>query len=136
MFRGALSQVRRGRCLADEATLQLRSDKRRFPPFGLHDGKPGNPSWNILNPGEGEVVLPTMSVSPVKRDDVILHIVASGGGWGDPLERDPEMVRADVWSEKESIEHARREYGVVIDPKTLDVDQAATERLRHEMAGR
>ena len=132
-FRGALAQVRRVRCLADEATLQLRSDKRRFPPYGLQDGSPGDPSWNILNPGDGETVLPTLSVSPMKKDDVILHIVASGGGWGDPLERDPEMVRADVWSEKQSPEHARREYGVVIDPETIEVDKAATERLRAEM---
>ena len=132
-YRGALSVVKRVRCLADQATLQLRSDKRRFPPFGLQNGKPGDPSWNILNPGAGEAVLPTLSVSPMKRDDVILHIMASGGGWGDPLERDPEMVRADVWSEKQSIEHVRREYGVVIDPETIEVDKAATERLRAEV---
>ena len=132
-FRGALSQVRKVRCLADEATLQLRSDKRRFPPYGLQGGKPGDPSWNILNPGDGEVVLPTMGVSPMKKDDVIMHVVASGGGWGDPLERDPDLVCADVWSEKLSVERARREYGVVILPGTLDVDREATGRLRREL---
>ena len=129
-YRGALSQVRRVRCLAREATLQLRSDKRRFPPYGLHGGRQGEPSWNILNPGPDEVTLPTMAVSPMKQGDVILHVIASGGGWGDPFERDPNLVRNDVRNEKLSTAHARTAYGVVIDPDTLALDQAATERLR------
>ena len=131
--RGALAQVRQVRCLAGEATLQLRSDKRRYPPYGLQGGKPGSPSWNILNPGDHEVVLPTMGTTTMRRGDVILHIMAGGGGWGDPLERDPELVRADVWSEKLTIGHVRREYGVVIEPDTIKVDRAATESLRERM---
>ena len=134
-FRGALAQTRRVRCLADEAVLQLRSDKRKFPPYGLQGGKPGNSSWNILNPGEGETILPTMSVSSMKRDDIIYHVLASGGGWGDPLERDPTLVRSDVWDEMLSVDDAQREYGVVIDPDSIEVDEEATERLRRERAG-
>lgn len=132
-FRGALSQSRKVRCLAEEATLQLRSDKRRFPPYGLQGGQPGQPSWNILNPGEGETTLRTMAVAPMRRGDVILHTLASGGGWGDPLDRDPEMVRDDVWSEKVSADRARLEYGVVIDPESFRVDQDETGRLRRRM---
>ena len=134
-YRGALAQTRRVRCLAREATLQIRSDKRRYPPYGLQGGRPGSSSWNILNPGESEVVLPTMGTSPMRREDVIFHTTASGGGWGDPLERDPEMVRHDVWHEKVRPEHAREAYGVVVDPHTLQVDMEATERLRGELRG-
>ena len=134
-YRGALAQTRRVRCLAGEATLQIRSDKRRYPPYGLHGGRPGSSSWNILNPGESEVVLPTMGTSPMRREDVIFHTTASGGGWGDPLKRDPEMVRQDVWHEKVRPEHAREAYGVVVDPHTLQVDTEATERLRGELRG-
>ena len=134
-YQGSLAQVRRVRCLADEATLQLRSDKRRFPPSGLQGGKPGDPSWNTLNPDDGAVTLPTMAVVPMKRDDVVLHTMASGGGWGDPLDRDPELVRGDVWNEKVSVARARREYGVVIDPETSQIDLPATERLRSELRG-
>ena len=132
-YRGSLSQVRRVRCLVDDSTLQIRSDKRRYRAYGLHGGKEGEASWNILNPGDGEVVLPTLSVSPMQRGDVIIHLMASGGGWGDPMDRDPERVRADVWNEKMSIEHARREYGVAIDPETLQVDTVETERLRDDL---
>ena len=132
-YRGAMSQVREVRCLATEATLQLRSDKRLFPPYSLQGGKPGTPSWNVLNPGDRQVVLPAMGVAQMKRGDVIHHVMAGGGGWGDPLERDPELVRDDVFNEKLSVEYARREYGVAIAPLTLEVDREATDRLRREL---
>ena len=132
-YRGALSQVRSVRCLADEATLQLRSDKRRFRPYGLQGGKPGDPSWNILRSKDTETVLPTMGASRIGKGDVISHVIASGGGWGDPLERDPELVRKDVWSEKLSVDYVKREYGVVVDPHSLVVDKDATRKLRHEL---
>ena len=132
-YRGSLSQVRAVRCLAQEATLQLRSDKRLYPPYGLQGGRPGTPSWNILNPGQDQVMLPAMGVAPMKRGDVIHHVMASGGGWGDPLERDPALVLDDVWNEKLSADRARSEYGVVLNEATLEVDQAATQRLRDEL---
>lgn len=130
--RGALGQVREVRCLADDAVLQIRSDKRRFRPYGLFGGQPGSPSWNILNPGPGEVILPTLTMTTVRQDDLLRHVMAGGGGWGDPLERDPALVEADARSEKITVEHAREAYGVVIDPETLQVDRDATERLRRE----
>ena len=52
-----------------------------------------------------------------------------GGGWGDPMERDPERVRADVLEEFVSAEAARRDYGVVLG-KDLALDLAATAALR------
>ena len=51
------------------------------------------------------------------------------------MDRDAELVRGDVVSEKVTIEHARGAYGVVIDPATLQVDRAATEGLRAKMRG-
>ena len=132
-FRGALSEVRSVRCLADEALLQLRSDKRAHPPFGLQGGAPGGPSYNILNPGEDQRVLTTMGTAPMRRGDLIRHELASGGGWGDPLERDPAMVLADFLDEKVTADHARQVYGVVIDPTTRQVDAEATTRIRQTL---
>ena len=122
--------------LGMQAALRLRSAKRRFPPTGLGGGRPGASAWNVLTPGEKETVRPTMGTSLIRRGDVILHTTASGGGWGDPLERDPEMVLADVLSEKVSPEHAQEAYGVVIDPKSLRIDGDATEELRRAMRAR
>jgi N-methylhydantoinase B len=59
-----------------------------------------------------------------------------GGGYGDPLERDPEMVETDVADGYVTIEAAKGEYGVVIDPATGRVDRGATEALRASRRGR
>ena len=57
---------------------------------------------------------------------------SSGGGFGDPLDRDPEMVRHRVREGWTSVERARDVYGVVLDlePELYSVDYAATEKLR------
>ena len=57
-----------------------------------------------------------------------------GGGWGDPLLREPERVLEDVRNEYVSVESARNIYGVVIDPTTMTIDAVATERLRSKEA--
>ena len=61
---------------------------------------------------------------------MVSHIIAGGGGWGDPLERDPTLVQQDVWNEKLSVNYVRREYGVIIDPDSLQIDYEATSKLR------
>jgi N-methylhydantoinase B len=136
-FRGGLSLIREYRTLAEETLLTIRSDKRRFPPHGLFGGKPGSPSWNILNPGPEERVLPVLLTQPVimGKGDVYRHIMAGGGGYGPPDERDPEMILREVKEEKTTIEHAREAYGVVIrmDQNEPAIDLTATEQLRNTM---
>ena len=71
------------------------------------------------------------------RGDVIRHEWAGGGGWGDPLERDPKRVLRDVRNEYVSAESARDDYGVVVDTATWTVDEAATAARRDALrAGR
>ena len=135
-YRGGLGLRRRYRLLAEEAHLQLRSDRMRFPPYGLAGGRPGRPTRNVLESGGAPVDMPAKFAHRLRRDEVLVHEQAGGGGWGDPLLRDPEAVAADVREEKISVEHARREYGVVVDGATLEVDAAATRALRSARADR
>jgi N-methylhydantoinase B len=130
--RGALAQVRQLRFLGEHGVLQLRSDKRRYPPYGLAGGRPGTPSMNLLNPGPNEQVLPTMGKSTLQRGDVLRHVMAGGGGWGDPLERDPQAVGRDVVDEKLSQAYAAEVYGVLFqaDQWPPRVDEAATAARR------
>ena len=135
-FRGGLSTVRDVRILADETVLTVRTDKRRYPPHGLNGGKPGAPTWSIVNPDTENRMLPVLITDPVTlvKGDLFSHLLPGGGGNGDPLERDPEHVLNDVLEERVTREHARKEYGVVIlegDPPVLDRDQ--TDQLRAEM---
>jgi N-methylhydantoinase B len=69
-----------------------------------------------------------MFSTQIEVGDVYVHRTAGGGGWGDPLERDPAAVAADVANEKVSPEAARDLYGVVLDDGT--VDHNATEAHR------
>jgi N-methylhydantoinase B len=132
-FRGGNSLVREFRALVDDTLLIVRSDKRRFPPHGLFGGGEGGRSWNIVNPGPAERVLPTTMTVPVmlRAGDVFRHVMAAGGGFGDPLARDPERVLEDVRSERVSIAHAREAYGVIVLPGAPPVlDRDATARVR------
>jgi N-methylhydantoinase B len=66
----------------------------------------------------------------ISKGDVVSTRLGGGGGWGNPGERDPESIRRDVIYGYVSIEGAKRDYGVVINPNDLEVDQAATAEIR------
>lgn len=128
--RGGLGIAREYRLLADEATLQLRSDRMKFRPYGLAGGLPAEATRNVLNPGRGEREMPSKFARTLEKGEVILHRQAGGGGFGNPFERDPARVREDVLDGKITADFARRAHGVAVDPKTLTVDAEATRRLR------
>ncbi|MEI6039210.1 MAG: hydantoinase B/oxoprolinase family protein [Actinomycetes bacterium] len=128
-FRGGLATFRDMTLLYGEATLRGRSDRRDFPPYGLHGGNNGSPSANILNFGEAtQELLPTKPSIEVVAGTKHRHVTASGGGYGNPLERDPNLVLIDYREEKVSAAGALRDYGVVI--KDGEVDQQETQVVR------
>ncbi|MGH7400603.1 MAG: hydantoinase B/oxoprolinase family protein [Candidatus Rokuibacteriota bacterium] len=133
-FRGGLGLRRRYTLLNDEATLQLRSDRMRFLPYGLSGGRPARGARNVLDPDGAARVMPAKFAVVLKRGDVILHEQPGGGGFGDPFTRDPERVAADARNEKITLEYARREHGVALEPGTFKVDATATRALRERRA--
>jgi N-methylhydantoinase B len=66
----------------------------------------------------------------ISKGDVFRHVLAGAGGWGDPLERDPEAVLKDVRNELISPAMAKADYGVVVDAARARVDAEATLRQR------
>jgi N-methylhydantoinase B len=135
-FRGGLGLRRRYTLLNDEATLQLRSDRMRFLPYGLAGGGPARGTRNVLDPDGLAREMPAKFAVTLKRGDVVLHEQPGGGGFGDPFTRDPERVAADARNEKITIEYARREHGVVLEPGTFKVDETATRALRDAVVHR
>ncbi|MFQ5829130.1 MAG: hydantoinase B/oxoprolinase family protein [Candidatus Methylomirabilia bacterium] len=133
LYRGGLALVRDLRFLAPEATLQVRSDRRKFRPYGLKDGKPGAASLNVLNPDGEQQVLPSKFLFTIKHGDLFRLVLAGGGGYGNPLERDPMLVLGDLIEEKLTRAHAREEYGVVVRGSHPEVDWEETKRLRAEL---
>jgi N-methylhydantoinase B len=73
-----------------------------------------------------------MISTSMKNGERIYHRQAGGGGFGDPLRRDPERVAHDVRNERVSLEAAREQYGVILDAGTGTVATAATAALRQE----
>ena len=134
-FRGAPAYVREYRMLAEEGIIVLRSDRRTYLPYGLDGGCPGTPSWNILNPGPDQRIVPVMPMEAVRfrKGDVFRHIGAGGGGHGDALARDPALVLADLIEERFTVEYAERVYGVVVDAATMALDGPATEARRAQL---
>jgi N-methylhydantoinase B len=90
------------------------------------------PPTNLTALGGEKKILPYCNFE-LKEDDVLYMRVASGGGYGDPLARDPELVRRDVANKIVSVECARELYGVVIKGRELELDLEATRRLRAEI---
>jgi N-methylhydantoinase B len=134
-MRGGMALRRDYRVLADRALLNVRSDKRAFPPHGLDGGADGRPSMNKVVNATSTRVLPALFAEPmpVERGDVFNHVMSSGGGYGPSRERDPERVLQDVMLGKVSLEGASRDYGVAIrqvGPDQYQIDLAETERLR------
>ena len=96
-YRGGMSIARAYRLTgAKEALIQMRTDRQHCMAFGLHGGKPGTTSRNILNPGPGEEVRPAKDRITLREGEVFYHMTAGGGGWGDPLERDPGHILRDL----------------------------------------
>jgi N-methylhydantoinase B len=134
-WRGGVGSVRTVRFLADGGA-SLESDGHKYPPRGLFGGGDGTPSQLVWKKAAGgEAQLPSkMPYHQFQKDDSITAIRACGGGYGDPLKRDPTDVLDDVLDDYIDVEKARRDYGVVI-KADLTVDLAATARERAARAG-
>jgi len=106
--------------------LGIQAGRHIHPPEGLFGGKHGSKAQFLVNGVSGN----PFGLTQLKPGDVVTIDAAGGGGYGNPLERDPEMVERDVIEEYVSIEAAKKDYGVVIGPKTYNVNMEETRKLR------
>ena len=125
--------------MAPEGTFGLRVENNRFPAWGVAGGKAGGTSRVVLNPGcdSEREIRPFSDDNPWQAGDLVRIYTAGGGGWGDPLEREIPLVEKDVHGGFVSLDSARSEYGVVIEPETLKADSPRHTGLsRKTSAGR
>jgi N-methylhydantoinase B len=136
VFRGGLG-IRREYLNLEDARFSIRSAKHVIPPNGCHGGRPGRTGDIWINPGtERAKRLPTRYADyPLQAGDTFRLDTPGGGGFGDPLRREPRGVLLDVQEDTVSVEAAAREYGVIIarGERGYFVDEAATARRRAEM---
>ena len=130
-YRGGVGLVRQYRFLQDDTLAQIRTDRQTHPPYGLHGGQSPRAARVILNPGREDRILPGKPLITLKSGDVLRVEMPGGGGWGDPLQRDPELVVQDVIADKVTLLRAREAYGVVV--RNGQVDVPATQRAREDL---
>jgi N-methylhydantoinase B len=109
-------------------SIAIQAGRYRYAPKGLFKGGSANKAQFIVNRQPGD----PSGLSLCESGDVIEFHSAGGGGYGDPMERDPLAVEKDVVNEYVSIEKARSDYGVAIDPQTLKVNLEETRKIRNK----
>ena len=118
---------------AGSAVLGRGMERFVFRPWGMAGGRPGLPARVVVNPGRpDERELGKLDVFHPRPGDVVTIMTPGGGGYGDPLLREPALVLEDFLDGYVSSRSVREDFGVVITEDA--VDQAATMRLRAELA--
>jgi N-methylhydantoinase B len=133
--RGGVGVIRAYRFLAPTDAIVI-NYKTKTQPWSVAGGNLGVKNTVLVEPGteiEREV---GCSYNNFGAGGTITNLTGGGGGWGNPFERNPLKVAEDVQQGFVSIESAKSDYGVVIDPGTLDVDDVATVELRSAVGSR
>ncbi|MCW3979043.1 MAG: hydantoinase B/oxoprolinase family protein [Candidatus Bathyarchaeota archaeon] len=130
-WRGGCGIERAWTFIGPRATLSILAERVKIHPWGLSGGGPGALGEYILKRVDGEIRrLPSKCTVPLWRGDTLVIRTPGGGGYGDPLKRNLDMVLRDFLNGLVSIDAARREYGVVIDDESRRVLAEPTEELR------
>ncbi len=133
-WRGGIGMVRVNRFLED-TIVTCEGDRHDVDvPWGIFGGHDGINAYVKVTAPDGSVEQwPSKFTGlTLKAGSTIEIAVPNSGGYGDPVERDPQLVRSDVLDGFTTVELAERDYGVVLDPETLELDLDATRRKREE----
>lgn len=117
-----------------DGQISIHDDRWFIPPWGVNGGLPAKRSWKKLVRANGktEMLGAKQDNIEVKSGDVLHYVTWGGGGWGDPLTREPELVAKELRQGLLTRKGAR-DYGVVLSPSSK-VDLDATKKLRKSMA--
>jgi len=117
--------------LAAPAAFFCTIERGKTPHWGLFGGREGLRNFALIQSrSKGEFEALKNPRIDLEGGDRVIVTAGGGGGYGDPLDRDPEAVRKDVIEGYVSVDAAQRDYGVVLSAGTLVVDVEATARLR------
>jgi N-methylhydantoinase B len=136
--RGGLGYEKDYRALTDCRTI-VTADRVRLGCYGVNGGKAGQPFRVAVDcEGTPRHLGGLVDGEPVLKGHVVRVLTTGGGGWGDPLEREPELVLRDVIEGKVSRAAAGEDYGVVLVEIAAgqQIDEAQTTRLRESMRAR
>jgi N-methylhydantoinase B len=130
-FRGGLGLEKVFEATTTDVTVSHRGERFASSPWGLHGGRPAPRAHAFVVRADGRrEEVPSKKMLTLHPGDQLWEYVAGGAGHGDPLERDPDLVLADVLDGKISRESARADYGVALTPGDAAVDHEVTRMCR------
>ncbi len=132
-FRGGFGVIRNYRIRNSEALVTLQVGRHDFKPWGINDGQDGSGNKVITFESGRRKEIRRLSAERLLDGDLISIMTSSGGGYGDPLDRDPQKVLADVRNELVSIQVAKEIYGVVLHEDISGVNLEETRKLRERI---
>jgi 5-oxoprolinase (ATP-hydrolysing) len=134
-WRGGIGMVRTNRFLVDTIVTCEGERTESDPPWGIFGGQDGvNAETKVTTPdGKVERWPSKFTGHTLSAGSTIEVVVPNSGGYGDPLERDPELVLSDVLDGFTTVELAERDYGVVVVAERRAIDVEATQRLREQV---
>lgn len=135
-YRGGAGVVFEFQSLAPNAIVTARGmDRFKLRPYGRKGAHPGSCGETLINPGKpNETNIGKIDILKLNPGDVVRITAPGGAGYGDPLDRDPEMVLTDVENGFTSVEEAADVYGVTLASGRVDV--AGTRAARDGMRNR
>jgi len=115
-----------GKNSPQRTTIAIQAGRFIYPPGGIFNGKDGSKAKFLKNSENAD----PSGLTFCDPGDRISFISAGGGGYGNPFERNPKAVERDVQYGYISIEKAKQDYGVIIEPDSGTLDLNATRKLR------
>ena len=117
---------------SDDTQLVCFGDGDFEAPFGLFGGGEGILNEITITSPDGETRTPRNKdlIAGIPKGTIYHQIATGGGGYGSPMERDPHIVAVEARNGVISVDAARENYGVVIDPESFAVNEAETAKLR------
>jgi N-methylhydantoinase B len=130
-FRGGLGLEKVFEATTTDVLVSHRGERFASSPWGLEGGAPGaSARAHIVRADGSREELPSKKMIVLRPGDRLCEFIAGGAGYGDPLEREPALVLADVLDGKITAAAATTEYGIVLTPDGTAIDEVQTKSLR------
>lgn len=122
-FRGGSGCIRSYRSMSDGQSFTASFGRNKYPAWGSAKGKDGSYNYFEIHRADGTVEGPfgIAARMTLNRDDMVTMYTCTGGGYGNPLDREPSQVALDAKNGFITFAQAEEDYGVILEPQTLTV---------------
>lgn len=122
-FRGGSGAVRTYRAMNDGESFTASFGRNRYPAWGSNGGADGSINYFVFIDADGTEHPPQAMAARrvMNKNDIVRMVTCTGGGYGDPMKRDPKRVAEDVRGGYITPAQAKSDYGVIVDPQSFEV---------------